>query len=125
MSAVLEEAAKLCSNVLHPINRNGDEAGCVFDKGVVTTAPGFKEAYDKFVEGGWSGLASDPQYGGQGLFSPVNFAFDEMISSANMSFGLPPLTQGVYYAMKAHATEELKNLYLPKLVARTWTGTII
>ena len=125
VAAILEEAGKLCSNVLQPINRGGDEAGCTFDKGVVTTAPGFKEAYNKFVEGGWPGLASDPAYGGQGLVSPVNFAFDEMISSANLSFGLfPLLTQGVYYALKAHATEELKNLYLPKLVAGTWTGTM-
>jgi butyryl-CoA dehydrogenase len=70
-------------------------------------------------------LACDPSYGGQGLTSPVNFAFDEMISSANLSFGLfPLLTQGVYYALKAHATEELRNLYLPKLVAGTWTGTM-
>jgi alkylation response protein AidB-like acyl-CoA dehydrogenase len=125
VSAVLEEAAKLCTNVLQPINRSGDEAGCTFDNGVVKTAPGFKAAYDMFVEGGWPGLASDPVYGGQGLISPVNFAFDEMISSANLSFGLfPLLTQGVYYAMKAHATEELKNLYLPKLVAGTWAGTM-
>ncbi len=125
VSAILEEAGKLCSHVLQPINRSGDEAGCTFDKGVVTTAPGFKEAYDKFVEGGWQGLACDPAYGGQGLISPVNFAFDEMISSANLSFGLfPLLTQGVYYALKAHATEELKNIYLPKLVAGTWTGTM-
>ncbi len=125
VTAILEEAGKFCANELFPINRSGDEEGCTYDKGSVRTAKGFKEAYDKFVEGGWPGLASDPAYGGQGLITPVNFAFDEMISSANMSFGLfPLLTQGVYYALKAHATEELKNLYLPKLVAGTWTGTM-
>ncbi len=125
VTAILEEAGKFCANELFPINRSGDEEGCTYDKGSVRTAKGFKEAYDKFVEGGWPGLASDPAYGGQGLITPVNFAFDEMISSANMSFGLfPLLTQGVYYALEAHATEELKNLYLPKLVAGTWTGTM-
>jgi alkylation response protein AidB-like acyl-CoA dehydrogenase len=125
VTAILEEAGKFCSTVLQPINRSGDEAGCTIDKGVVTTAPGFKNAYDKFVEGGWPGLACDPAYGGQGLTSPVNFAFDEMISSANLSFGLfPLLTQGVYYALEAHGTDAQKNLYLPKLAAGTWTGTM-
>ena len=125
VSAILEEAGKLCSNVLQPLNRSGDETGCAFENGVVTTAPGFKDAYAKFVEGGWPGLASDPAYGGQGLISPVNFAFEEMISSANLSFGLfPLLTQGVYYALKAHGTDAQKELYLPKLVAGTWSGTM-
>ncbi len=125
VSAILEEAGKFCSNVLHPINRTGDEAGCTFDKGSVATAPGFKDAYAKFMEGGWPGLACNPAYGGQGLISPVNFAFDEMISSANLSFGLfPLLTQGVYHALEAHGTDAQKNLYLPKLAAGTWTGTM-
>ncbi len=125
VTAILEEAAKLCENVLHPINRPGDEAGCTYDKGVVHTAPGFKEAYNTFVEGGWPGLACDPAYGGQGLITPVNFLFEEMICSANLSFGLfPGLTHGAYSALLAHGTEEQKNLYLPNLVSGRWSGTM-
>ncbi len=125
VSAVLEEAAKFCENELHPINRSSDEEGCTFDKGNVKTAKGFKEAYGKFVEGGWPGLGCDPAFGGQGLITPVNFLFDEMISASNLSFGLfPLLTQGVYAALRAHGTDEQKNTYLPKMVQGLWTGTM-
>jgi alkylation response protein AidB-like acyl-CoA dehydrogenase len=125
INAVLEEAGRFCENVLQPINRIGDEEGCTFDAGTVRTPEGVKEAYAKFVEGGWSSLACDPEYGGQGLTTPVSFAFDEMLSSANLSFGLfPLLTRGAYHALRAHATEELKQTYLPNMVAGKWTGTM-
>jgi alkylation response protein AidB-like acyl-CoA dehydrogenase len=125
VSAILEEAGKFCSNELLPINRSGDEEGCSFDKGVVKAAPGFKQAYDKFVEGGWPGLACDAEYGGQDMITPVNFLFEEMICSTNMSFGLfPGLTRGAYEALKAHGTEEQKKTYLPKMVQGIWSGTM-
>ena len=125
VSAVLEEAGKFCSNELQPINRSGDEEGCTFDKGVVTTASGFKEAYQKFVDGGWAGLACDPAFGGQGMITPIFFLLDEMISSTNMSFGLfPGLTHGAYSALMAHGTDEQKKTYLPKMVQGTWSGTM-
>ena len=91
----------------------------------VTTPKGFKEAYNKYVEGGWTGLACDPQFGGQGLTSPVNFAVEEMICSANLSFGLfPGLTHGAYNALRVHATDALKQTYLPKMVSGQWSGTM-
>ena len=125
VSAVLEEAGRFCENVLQPINRIGDEEGCTFDAGTVRTPRGVKEAYAKFTEGGWSSLACDPEYGGQGLTTPVSFAFDEMLSSANLSFGLfPLLTRGAYHALRAHASDKLKRTYLPNLVAGSWTGTM-
>jgi alkylation response protein AidB-like acyl-CoA dehydrogenase len=125
VSAILEEAGKFCSNELLPINRSGDEEGCSFDKGVVKAAPGFKEAYAKFVEGGWPGLACDVEYGGQDMITPVNFLFEEMICSTNMSFGLfPGLTRGAYEALKAHGTEDQKKTYLPKMVQGIWSGTM-
>jgi alkylation response protein AidB-like acyl-CoA dehydrogenase len=125
ISAVLEEAGRFCENVLQPINRIGDEEGCIFDAGTVHTPQGVKEAYAKFTEGGWSSLACDPEYGGQGLTTPVSFAFDEMLSSANLSFGLfPLLTRGAYHALRAHATDELKQTYLPNMVSGKWTGTM-
>ncbi len=125
ITAILEEAGKFCENELQPINRTGDEEGCTYDKGTVRTAPGFKAAYDKFVEGGWPGLACDPAYGGQGLITPVNFLFDEMICSANLSFGLfPGLTHGAYSTLLAHGTEEQKKTYLPNMVSGRWSGTM-
>jgi alkylation response protein AidB-like acyl-CoA dehydrogenase len=125
VTAVLSEAGRYCENVLQPINQIGDEEGCKLEAGIVRTPKGVKEAYVKFTEGGWTSLACDPEYGGQGLNTPVSFAFDEMISSANLSFGLfPLLTRGAYHAIRAHATEEIKNLYLPKMVAGEWTGTM-
>lgn len=125
VTAILEEAGRFSEEVLLPLNRSGDEEGCIWENGNVKAAKGFREAYEKFVEGGWPGLASDPEFGGQGLTSPVHFAFQEMIDSANLSFGLfPLLTHGVYHALQAHGTEEQKKAYLPKLVEGTWTGTM-
>ena len=125
VAAVLAQAGRFCESVLQPLNRSGDEEGCSFHEGQVRTPAGFKEAYDRFTEGGWTSLACDPAYGGQGLTTPVDFAVDEMMSSTNLSFGLfPLLTRGAYHALRIHANDELKNIYLRKMVAGTWSGTM-
>lgn len=125
LDAVLDEAAKLCEEVLFPLNQRGDAEGCRFENGEVRTPNGFKEAWDTFVAGGWTGLASSPEWGGQGLPLTLRFALDEMICSANLSFGMfPGLSHGAYIALTHHGSEELKRMYLPKLVDGTWTGTM-
>ena len=125
VTAILEEAGRFCENVLQPINRSGDEEGCVLESGSVRTPTGFKDAYAKFVEGGWPGIACDPEHGGQGVPNTVNFAFEEMICSANLSFGLfPGLTHGAYNALQAHGSDDLKRTYLPKMVGGSWSGTM-
>ena len=125
VTAILEEVGRFCENVLQPINRSGDEEGCVLESGSVRTPTGFKDAYAKFVEGGWPGIACDPEHGGQGVPNTVNFAFEEMICSANLSFGLfPGLTHGAYNALQAHGSDDLKRTYLPKMVGGSWSGTM-
>lgn len=125
MDAVIEEAARLSENVLLPLNLSGDSEGCTYENGVVRTPSGFKEAYRTLIEGGWTGLACDPEYGGQGMPSLLSTVFEEMVSSANLAFGMyPGLSLGAYRALHAHATDELKSLYLPKLVDGTWSGTM-
>ncbi len=122
---VLEEAAKFASGVLAPLNGPGDVEGCHFENGVVRTPKGFKQAYDLFKEGGWTGIACDPAYGGQGLPTSVNMLVEEMISSANLSFGMyPGLTHGAYKALHSHASQELQDIFLPKLVDGSWAGTM-
>src|SRR5579863_95938 len=122
---VLEEGAKLCEEVLFPINRNGDEEGCTFENGVVRTPKGFKEAYQTFREGGWTALGCDPEYGGQGMPRTAHFFMEEMICAANLSFGMyPGLSYGAYNAIHEHADDEQKRRYLPKLVDGTWSGTM-
>src|SRR5215469_11114954 len=123
--SVLEEGAKLCEEVLFPINRSGDEEGCTFENGVVRTPKGFKEAYGTFREGGWTALACDPAYGGQGLPHTLQFFFEEMVSSSNMSFGMyPGLSNGAYAAIHRHGNDEQKQQFLPHLVDGTWSGTM-
>ena len=122
---ILDEAAKLCEEVLFPLNRPGDEHGCVFENGVVRTPKGFQEAYRTFRESAWTSIACDPAYGGQGLPHSVATLIDEMICSSNLSFGLyPGLSYGAYVALHAHGSEALKDIYLPKLVEGVWSGTM-
>ncbi len=124
-SAILEEAAKFSREVLLPLNRSGDEEGCTLENGVVRTPAGFKEAYQQFTESGWSSLASDPEYGGQGLPERVNKLVEEMTCSTNLSFGLyPGLTHGGTVAIKAHGTQDLKDFYLPRMNSGEWSGTM-
>ncbi|MFY9352477.1 MAG: acyl-CoA dehydrogenase [Sphingobium sp.] len=123
--AVLEEAGKFCAERLAPLNREGDEQGSRLEGGVVTTPPGFADAYRAFVAAGWPALAGDPAHGGQGLPFLLQLWLDEMLSAANLSFGLfPGLTRGAAEAIAAHASEALKAAYLPKLVSGEWTGAM-
>jgi alkylation response protein AidB-like acyl-CoA dehydrogenase len=123
--AVLEEGAKLCEEVLFPLNRSGDEEGCGFENGVVRTPKGFKDAYDLFRQGGWTALACDPDYGGQGLPHTLNIFFEEMVCSTNMAFGMyPGLSGGAYRAIHAHGDAAQKRKFLPRMVDGTWSGTM-
>ncbi len=122
---ILEEGGKLCEEVLFPLNHSGDLEGCTLENGVVRTPEGFKEAYQMFAENGWCGLACDPEYGGMGMPMMINTAMKEMICSANMSLGMyPGLSYGAYEALHKFGSDELKDLYLPKLVEGTWSGTM-
>jgi alkylation response protein AidB-like acyl-CoA dehydrogenase len=125
VNAVLEEAGKLYTEVLLPLNRSGDEEGCHFEDGEVRTPAGFNEAYQQYVEAGWTAFACDPKYGGQGLPNAVTLLVQEMLCACNLSFGMyPGLSHGAYNAIEAHGDDELKALYLPKLVDGSWSGTM-
>lgn len=125
MDAVLEECAKLCQDVLHPLNQTGDQEGCAIKDGQVTTPKGFKEAYKQYADGGWVGLTASPEFGGQGLPETLDYLVSEMVGSANVSFGLyPGLTQGTILALAAHGTPDQKKIYLPKLVSGAWQGAM-
>ncbi|MCC6597191.1 MAG: acyl-CoA dehydrogenase [Alphaproteobacteria bacterium] len=123
--AVLEEAARLASEVLAPLNAQGDKNGNMLKDGVVTTGPGFKEAYARYCEGGWNAVPFPPAYGGQGLPWALAFPVQEMWQGANLSFGLCPLlNQGAVEAILHHGSHAQKEHYLPRLIAGTWTGTM-
>ncbi|HYV87792.1 MAG TPA: acyl-CoA dehydrogenase family protein, partial [Candidatus Polarisedimenticolia bacterium] len=125
VAEVLEAAGTFTAEKLQPLNRIGDEEGCHLENGVVRTPKGFKDAYKAFVEGGWVSLASEKEFGGQGLPQLVNIMVEEMICSTNLSFGMyPGLSQGAYNALRLHGSDELKKRYLPKLVDGSWSGTM-
>lgn len=124
-SAVLEEAGKITSEVLAPLNAVGDQEGCRLENGVVYTPTGFKAAFDQVREGGWTGLDCDPEYGGQGMPYVLGAAVGEMFSGSNQAFTMyQGLTHGAYSAIHAHGTDEQKATYLPKMVSCDWTGTM-
>ncbi|MGB8843062.1 MAG: acyl-CoA dehydrogenase family protein, partial [Aliidongia sp.] len=123
--AVLEEAAKLASGVLAPLNDVGDQNPSRLENGVVRTPPGFKEAYRAYVEGGWNSLPFEEEFGGQALPAVVALAVAEMWNSANMGWALCPLLNfGAVEALQAHGSRALQEIYLPKLIAGEWTGTM-
>ena len=127
INAVLEEGGKFAAEVIFPLNQSGDREGCTYDKATksVTAPTGFKEAYAKYVEGGWPALAIEPAYGGQGLPLVVNQCFYEMLNSANQAWTMyPGLSHGALECLHAHGTETQKQLYLPKLTSGEWTGTM-
>jgi alkylation response protein AidB-like acyl-CoA dehydrogenase len=123
--SVLDEAGKFASEVLEPLNRPGDEEGCRLADGRVTTPKGMAQAYRAFAEAGWCSLSGNPEHGGQGLPRAIQILLDEFLSSANLSFSLfPGLTRGAVEAIEAHAGEELKATYLPKMISGEWTGAM-
>ena len=125
VSAILEEAGKLASGVLAPLNESGDREGAVWSESGVRTAKGFKEAYREYQQGGWNAVPFDPAFGGQGLPWVLSFPVQEMWQSANMSFGLCPLlNQGAVEALLHHGSKGLQDYYLPKLISGEWTGTM-
>ncbi|MFW0755388.1 acyl-CoA dehydrogenase C-terminal domain-containing protein [Pseudomonas sp. H11T01] len=124
-AAILEEAGKISTDIIAPLLRSGDEQGCTWNDGAVTTPDGFPAAYRAFAEGGWGGVGGDPEFGGMGMPKAISAQIEEMVNSANLSFGLyPMLTAGACLALKAHASQELKERYLPNMYAGTWSGSM-
>lgn len=125
IEAVLEEASKFTGEVLTPLNLPGDAEGCHWDNGVVRTPKGFKAAYDTYVQGGWQGLTASAEWGGQELPQVLGLAVSEMMIAANWGFAMyPGLTKGATEAIEAHAADDLKKLYLPKMISGQWSGTM-
>ena len=122
---ILEEAAKINQNIILPLAKSGDENPVILENGVVITPPGYKEAYKKFIEDGWTSLSCDPKYGGQGMPKTISAFFDEMLSSASLSFKLySELSIGAYNCIFHHASDSIKNKFLPKMVEGKWSGTM-
>lgn len=125
LEAIFQEAAKFCENELEPMNASGDEEGCKFDNGVVTTPKGFKEAYSSFVENGWPALCGPTEFGGQGMPESVGLIMMEMMIASNHSWSMyPGLSQGAVKTVDAHASDDLKARFMPPMVAGNWTGTM-
>jgi alkylation response protein AidB-like acyl-CoA dehydrogenase len=122
---ILEEAAKITENLILPLAKIGDENPAKFENGVVRTPPGYKEAYRKFIEDGWTSLSCDPEYGGQGMPKTISTFFDEMLSSASLSFKLySELSIGAYNCILHHGTDPIKKKFLPNMVKGVWSGTM-
>ena len=125
VDAIVGECARLCEEVLAPLNLSGDEEGCHFNNGEVTTPKGFKDAYDQYVAGGWQGLSHPAEYGGQGLPMSMNLLKAEMMGTANWSFTMyPGLSLGCMNTIMQYGSEAQKNTYMPPLVEGTWSGTM-
>jgi len=122
---ILEQAARLTENLVLPLAKAGDETPTKLENGIVRTPPGYKEAYKKFIEDGWTSLSCDPEYGGQGMPNTIKSFFDEMLSSASLSFKLySELSIGAYNCIFHHGTESIKKKFLPNIVNGTWSGTM-
>jgi alkylation response protein AidB-like acyl-CoA dehydrogenase len=125
LTAVIEEGAKLCEEVLAPLNQSGDAEGCHYENGVVRTPRGFREGYDAYRQGGWPAMVAPPEFGGQGLPHISHVVLDEMLCSANLSFSMYPLlAHGSVGALARWGDEEVKQRFLPRLVDGSWTGTM-
>ena len=125
VGSVLEEAGRLAVEAIAPCYEAGDTVGAQIKDGDVTAAPGFAEAYQAFVDGGWPGISFNPDFGGQGLPSLLSFAVDEMLNSSNMAFALcPMLTQAAVEALERHGSDELKQIYLGNMISGVWTGAM-
>ena len=123
--AILSEAGKMATNVLAPLNRNGDEHPAVLENGKLRSSPGYAEGFRAIADGGWIGLPANPEYGGMGLPQALNMSVSEMMAGACLALQLNPLlTQGQIEALEHHASDELKELYLPKLISGEWSGTM-
>ena len=122
---ILDQAAKINQEIIHPLAKIGDENPCVYENGVVRAPPGYKDAYSRFINDGWTSLSCDPKYGGQGMPKTVSTFFEEMLSSASLSFKLySELSIGAYNCILHHADEKIKNKFLPKIVEGKWSGTM-
>jgi len=122
---ILEQAAKITENLILPLAKAGDETPAKLENGVVRTPPGYKEAYKKFIEDGWVSLSCDPEYGGQGMPKTISSFFDEMISSASLSFKLySELSIGAYNCILHHGNDTIKKKFLPNIAKGTWSGTM-
>lgn len=125
VEAILEEAGKVTAKSVAPLSRGGDEEGCHWDNGVVSTPAGFPQAYKTYAEGGWVGVGGDPAYGGMGMPKVVSAQVEEMINSSTLAFGLyPMLTSGACVSINTHASDELKAIYLPKMYSGEWAGSM-
>jgi len=122
---ILEQAAKITENLILSLAKVGDDTPCVFENGAVRTPPGYKEAYKKFIQDGWTSLSCDPKYGGQGMPKTISAFFDEMLSSASLSFKLySELSIGAYNCIFHHGSDSIKKKFLPKIVEGKWSGTM-